>query len=238
MKNLLKSFTKFEICLWSFSTVTLIVTFIISPNKDWVNLVTSLIGVTSLIFIAKGKPFGQMLMIAFAILYSVVSFFFKYYGELITYAGMSLPMAILSLFKWLKHKSKDADEVEVGSSKPIHILILSGLCAAVTTAFYFILRALGNANLIFSTVSVSTSFLAAGLSSLRNRFYALAYCANDIVLIVLWSLASVEDISYLTMVVCFSVFLINDFYGFINWTRMKKRQEKTAAENQTTVQNP
>ena len=226
MKDLFKSLSKFEIFLWAFSVIVLIVTFIVSPNKDYINLSASLIGVTSLIFIAKGKYFGQILMIAFALLYSVISLLFKYYGELITYAGMSLPMAVVSLIKWIKHKSDSAEEVEVSSTKRSHILILFSLTAAVTVAFYFILGALGNANLIFSTLSVATSFLAAGLTCLRNRFYALAYCANDVVLIVLWSLASYEDLSYLTMVVCFAVFLINDIYGFINWTRMKKRQAK------------
>ena len=58
----------------------------------------------------------------------------------------------------------------------------------------------------------------------RNPWYAVAYACNDIILIVLWVLASLEDISYLSVVVCFIAFLANDIYGFINWRSMEKRQ--------------
>ncbi len=59
---------------------------------------------------------------------------------------------------------------------------------------------------------------------LRSSAYALSYAANDIVLIILWIMASLDNISYLPMIVCFAMFFINDIYGFINWRRMKKRQ--------------
>ena len=55
---------------------------------------------------------------------------------------------------------------------------------------------------------------------------AAAYSANDVVLIVLWIMASMENISYLPMVFCFIMFLANDLYGFYNWRRMRNRQEK------------
>ncbi len=48
--------------------------------------------------------------------------------------------------------------------------------------------------------------------------------ANDVVLIVLWVLASVEDKRYVSVVVCFAAFLVNDIYGFYSWKRMEKRQ--------------
>ena len=53
---------------------------------------------------------------------------------------------------------------------------------------------------------------------------ALAYAANDIVLIVLWVLASLCDIRYVSVVVCFVAFFVNDIYGYVSWQKMKKRQ--------------
>ena len=87
------------------------------------------------------------------------------------------------------------------------------------------LTALNTANLIFSTISITTSFVASYLTFLRSPYYAIGYSANDVVLIILWILASVEDISYLPMVACFIMFLFNDLYGFYNWRRMQKRQK-------------
>ena len=52
-------------------------------------------------------------------------------------------------------------------------------------------------------------------------FYA---AANDIVLVILWSLAAVYDVSYVSVVMCFALFLVNDVYGYISWRRMERRQ--------------
>jgi nicotinamide riboside transporter PnuC len=74
---------------------------------------------------------------------------------------------------------------------------------------------------------VTTSFIAVYLTARRSPFYAIAYAANDIVLIILWLLASISNPEYVTTVACFIVFLINDIYGFISWRRMEKRQSIT-----------
>ena len=77
-----------------------------------------------------------------------------------------------------------------------------------------------------STLSVTTSFIAVYLTFRRSPWFALAYAANDIVLIVLWILAALQDISYVSVIVCFAVFLVNDLYGFFSWLKMEKSQNK------------
>ena len=41
------------------------------------------------------------------------------------------------------------------------------------------------------------------------------------------TLAAVENISYLSVIICFVMFLVNDLYGFVSWKRMEKRQLQT-----------
>ena len=108
--------------------------------------------------------------------------------------------------------------------KEIALMIL--LTAVITCIFYFILSAFHTANLIPSTISVTTSFLAVYLTFRRSAFYAAAYAANDVVLIILWIMATMSSITYLSVVICFVMFLINDIYGFISWskTRNDKKQ--------------
>ena len=227
IKKLLNYFNLTEKLIWSISVIVIIVSFFLFENDGYLTLVASLIGVTSLIFCAKGNPFGQFLMIIFAIIYSIISFSFQYYGEMMTYLGMSLPMAAFSLVSWLKNPfNGNKSEVAVNKITFKEIIFMSFLTLVVTIVFYFILKYFNTANLIPSTFSVSTSFLAAYLTFRRSPYYALAYASNDVVLIVLWVSASFKDISYLSVVICFVVFLVNDLYGFISWLRMMKRQEK------------
>lgn len=44
----------------------------------------------------------------------------------------------------------------------------------------------------------------------------------------MWIMATVDGPSYLPMIVCFSVFFINDCYGFINRRKIRQRQGETA----------
>ena len=190
-------------------------------------MIASLIGVTSLIFCAKGNPVGQILIIIFSTFYGFISFSCAYYGEMLTYLGMTAPMAILSLISWIKNPyNKESSEVRVAKLKKLDIIILPPLTVAITVAFYFILRAFGTANLLTSTISVMTSFAAAFLTYKRSPYYAIAYVLNDIVLIVLCSLAAIKDISYLSVIVCFAAFLVNDVYTFINWKKLQKKQSQ------------
>ena len=225
MKRLLHYFSVWEWSLWGSSLLFILVSFLLFGNGSYLSLAASLVGCTSLILCAKGNPLGPTLMIVFAILYGIISYSFSYYGEMITYLGMSLPMSVVALVSWMKnpYKSKKS-EVAVGGVRAREVPIILLITLTVTVAFYFILKHLGTANLLPSTVSIATSFLAALLTFKRSPFFALAYAINDLVLIVLWILAAMHDISYLSVIVCFAVFLVNDTYGFLNWLRMQKRQ--------------
>lgn len=226
MIKLLRSyFSKFEIILWSFSVLLIIASFIIFDKENYIILCASIIGVTSLIFNAKGNPLGQLLMIIFSVLYGIISFSFAYYGEMITYLGMTAPMALISLISWIKNpydKDKSEVKVEVLNNNDVYIMLL--LTCVVTFTFYFVLKAFNTSNIITGTVSVSTSFAAVYLTYRRSPLFAVAYAANDIVLIILWVLAAAENSSYFSVIICFAVFLVNDFYGYFNWLKIKKRQ--------------
>ena len=218
------SLTRFEWALWLTSVLVVAGTGIAFQSSDWLSLTASLIGVTALIFVAKGHALGQVLTIVFAVFYGIISCEFRYYGEAITYLGMTAPMAAVALMTWLRNPYKDSAEVTVHRLSGRQWAVMLILTVITTAVFYFILRVMGNAALAVSTLSITTSFLASYLTALRSPYYALAYAANDLVLIVLWVIAALADISSVPMVACFVMFFANDMYGFINWRRMEKRQ--------------
>lgn len=220
-------FSKAELILWTSSVLLIVGSFCLFDRENYLTLSASLIGVTSLIFNAKGNPFGQLLMVLFSLLYGIISYSFNYYGEMITYLGMTMPMAIFALISWLKNPYKgNKAEVKVNTISKKEVLFMVVCTVAITILFYFILDYYKTANIIPSTLSVTTSFIAVYLTFRRSPYFALAYAANDIVLIVLWVLASISDVRYVSVIVCFIAFLVNDIYGFINWHRMKIRQRE------------
>lgn len=218
-------FSKGEYLMWIGSAAVIILSFCIFDRTNYLTLTASLIGVTSLIFNAKGNPIGQALMIVFSLIYGIISYSYAYYGEMLTYLGMTMPMAVFSLISWLKNPYEgNKAEVKVNSISKKENAFMWLAAAIITFIFYFILKYFNTANIIPSTISVTTSFAAVYLTFRRSSYYAVGYAANDIVLIILWTLASIEDIKYISVIVCFLAFLINDIYGFINWKKTEKRQ--------------
>lgn len=225
MKRIKNYFSKFEISLWITSATLITASYFIFDRSSPLTLIASILGVTAILLNAKGNPIGQGLMVIFSIIYGIISYGFSYYGEMITYLGMSMPMAIIALIAWLKNPFKgNHAEVKVNRISKKETLFMTLLTAVITFIFYFVLKHLGTANLIPSTISVTTSFAAVYLTFRRSPYFSLLYAFNDIVLIVLWIMASFKDLSYISVVVCFLMFLANDLYAFISWRKMEIRQ--------------
>ncbi|MEE1516360.1 MAG: nicotinamide riboside transporter PnuC [Lachnospiraceae bacterium] len=222
----MRYFTRFEKILWIVSVLAIVISFIIFGGDSFLDMIASIIGVSALILCAKGNFIGQILVIIFSTLYGYISYSFSYYGEMITYMCMTLPMAVIALISWLRNPyNGKKTEVKVYKVGPKEIAVMSFCTVIVTIVFYCILSVFNTANIVPSTFSVTTSFVAVYLTYKRSPYFALAYSVNDLVLIILWILAGIKDIRYFNMVVCFVIFFINDIYGFISWKKMEKMQD-------------
>ncbi len=223
----IKSLNKFERYLWFFSCLAILILYLMMTTKDYITIFTTLLGATSLIFISKGNMLGPIISILFSAFYFVASIRNNYYGEASICILLNIPMCIIGCVSWFKNRLSDNNtEVEVNNinKKEYPLILIMGI--VVMVLFYFILKSLNTDALLFSTISILTSFVASYLSIKRSPLYAVAYGLNDIVLIILWSIASYNSIINLCMVLCFVIFLINDIYGFINWQKLKANQDK------------
>ena len=221
MNNPIKNFTRNDWILWLGSLFVITISNIISGEFDMLTLITTWIGITALIFAAKGNVWAQILIIIFSILYGIISWKCRYWGEMITYLGMTLPMAIWSTVTWIKNPTSNGNEVAIQKLTKKHISGIIFFSIIVSFVFYYILQVLNTPNIVFSTISITTSFIAASLTMLRSSYYAIGYAANDIVLIILWGLASIDNPVYIPVLINFVIFFFNDMYGFISW---KKRE--------------
>lgn len=219
LRNPIKSITKKEWGILICSMLIIGISNLVTGNVNMLMLLAAWIGVISLILAAKGNVWAQILMVVFSVLYAVISWTFRYWGEMITYLGMTLPMAVCSTITWLKNPSENGKEVAIQALTRKHMIVLLSFGSVVAAFFYYILQALDTPNIVLSTVSIETSFLAAALTLLRSSYYALGYAANDLVLIVLWILASFKNPEYIPVVINFAIFLFNDMYGFLCWRK-------------------
>lgn len=59
-----------------------------------------------------------------------------------------------------------------------------------------------------------------------DRINYMTLCASLIGVTSLIFNASLYDIRYVSVVVCFIAFFANDIYGFVSWRKMKTRQQE------------
>ncbi|MCQ2525750.1 MAG: nicotinamide riboside transporter PnuC [Lachnospiraceae bacterium] len=231
MSNPIKALSRNERIFWIVSLIIVTLSNFFSGDFNILTLAAALIGVTAVLFGAKGNVWGQILISVFAILYGIISWRNRYWGEMITYLGMSLPMALWSIYTWIRNpSSENTAEVKINKLNAKNYILLISSGVAVTIGFYFLLKFFDTPNLIFSTLSIITSFFAAALTMLRSSYFALWYAMNDVILIVLWVMASIANPVYIPVIANFVVFLFHDLYGFYSWKKREKTQnteEKT-----------
>jgi len=228
IKKVLGSWTLFEKLFLFFSLITITLCFAFGIDKNIFAYIVSVVGVISVLLVAKGLAIAPIINVIYSILYSVLSISQRYYGEAIIYLGLMIPISVISIVSWLKNRNKAQKEVvSVNSIKGKEYLYLSIATVVATIGFYFILKVLNTSELIISTLSLVSSAVASYLMLRRCSYYAIGFIVNDIILITLWVLAVVSSgIGYLPSAISFCIFLINDIYGFIHWKIEEHKQNK------------
>ncbi|MGN1276431.1 MAG: nicotinamide mononucleotide transporter [Floccifex sp.] len=131
--NTIKNLSKTEWILWILYIFVVTTSNMIIGNIDSLIIVTTWIGATALILAAKGNVWSQIMTIVFSIFYAIISYRFHYWGEMITYLGMTLPMAIWSAITWIQNPSENGKEVKIQKLDLKHIiwLLISGALVTI-----------------------------------------------------------------------------------------------------------
>ena len=225
IKKFFAYFTIFEWCLWGIGIVAITASFFIFSAGDILSYLSSVFGLTSLILMAKGNFVGLIIGVVFTLTYAMFSYTQAYYGEMLIYLCVYLPLKIISIFNWTKNKfGKNVMQVKVGTFRRTECIVCSLLIFALTVPFYFLLKYLNTDNLIISTISLIPSLAATYCMLRRIEYFSLCYVLNDIVMVIVWSIKLSDGFDALPSVIAFSFFILNDLYSFINWKRLKKKQ--------------
>ena len=225
MKNILKNWTKLENSLL-FGSIIIVSLIGIIYKSDLLTMSCSIVGIITALLLAKGKNLGQVFGVLITLLYSVVSFKNKFYGEVIIYIFLMLPMYIVGIISWMKHQNKITNSVEINKITNREWIIIFIVTVIIFIAVYFLLKIFNTSEILVSTFSVIASIFAVYLQIRRSRFSFYFYVINDLILIILWGIPVVKG-NFLLLPMLFNpiINLINDSYGIINWRNLEKIQK-------------
>lgn len=217
-----KDWTRFEKTLLIGSILIVSLTAIVF-NSDVLTPVCSIVGIITALLLAKGKYMGQVFGVLICLLYSIVSFRNEFYGEVIVYLGISLPMYVMGIISWIKHQEQKTNAVKVNKISKKEWIIVSFASIFVFVGIYFLLKAFNTNQLFVSSLSVLDSLFSSYLLIRRSKYGFYFYVVNDIVL---WGIPCIIGSYFLIPMLMNPVInLINDIYAIYNWKRLEKIQE-------------
>ena len=224
--TLLKDWNKFERTLL-YTRVILVTVVGVITRAELLTTSCSLVGIITGLLLAKGKNLGQLFGLLISILYSILSFKNRFYGEVIIYSFLMLPMYIMGIISWCRHHNKETNTVEVNKIDGKEWILVTVVSVFATIGIYVLLKSFNTNELIVSTISVLTSLCALYFQVRRSRASFYFYILNDVVLMLLWGIPVIFEKNLLILPIFFEpVFnLINDIYGVYNWIKLEKKQK-------------
>ena len=191
---------------------------------NFIAFMCSFIALLTAFFISKGKAYGNIFGIFLVILYSLVSYDNRLFGEVIIYLFVMLPLYIYSTIQWYSNLRKENNTVIAYDISELEWAFLSASEVLLFTIVYVLLQKLNTSQLLLSTFSFVSLIYTVYLGARRNKYSFLWYLINDIVLFLIWNYVIIlnKSLDYFPIVVSTLISCIYDIYGFVWWKKNNK----------------
>lgn len=223
MKKIFKDWTKFELVLLFGSLLIVTVTGVLC-NSTVLTIICSITGILCALTQAKGKIISQFIGLVLVVLYSILSFQNKFYGEVLIYIFIMLPLFVSGIVSWIRNLNKETKIVNENELTKKEWIVLAIISLVLFVGLYYLLKYFNTSQLFISTLSMVTSLFATYLVARRSKYGFLFYIGNDIILFILWGLPVIKgDLVLIPMLVNPIINFINDSYGWNSWNKRNKK---------------
>ena len=223
LKNILNKFTYFE---WGIILAVIGFTTYFSINDNTntlmyliIDAVAAISGILCVVLCAKGKKSQYIWGLLNVIGYVIIAWINKYYGEVMLNALYYLPSQFIGYYLWNKHINEETNDVEGNKLNLTKSILLVVICTIGIIIYKLVLDALGGQGTLLDSASTTISIFANLLMMLRYREQWLLWIIIDAITVTMWFIA--KDFIMVTM---WSVYLVNAFYGYYNWSKISKER--------------
>lgn len=223
LKNILNKFTYFEwgmiLAVIGFTTYFSIIDEANTALYLIIDAIAAISGILCVVLCAKGKKSQYIWGLLNVIGYVIIAWINKYYGEVMLNALYYLPSQFIGYYLWNKHTNEETKDVEGKKLNLTKSILLVVVCTIGILLYKLLLDALGGQGTLLDSASTTISVFANLLMMLRYREQWLLWIIIDIITVIMWVL-----VGDLIMVTMWSVYLVNAFYGYYNWTKISKER--------------
>ena len=202
----------------------------ISPylGDNALSIAASLTGVTCVILCGMGKMSTYIFGTVNVVLYAIVAWQAKYYGDVMLNLLYYFPTNILGWFVWKKNIDETKQEVTKKRMTPLQDLIVVIISAAGIAGYSFVLKMLGGNLPIVDSMSTVLSIVAQILMIKRFTEQWIVWIVVDAVSVLMWVVAYFGDGQSVAVLLMWIVYLVNAVIMFIKWLKDSKNNSVRA----------
>ena len=222
LKNFWTGYNLFEKLFLVFMLALQIVVFCLVPDSP-LAIIAGIFGVISVVLCAKGKTVFYFIGFVQTISYLILAWQNQFYGEVIENVFYFVTM-IWGIFVWKNNSVQNDDGTEDVAAKKFTTLqwIVSGVGTLVATiAMGYWLDSIGSAQAYTDAATNVMAIFAQILMVRRYREQWIWWLVIDLLCIKLWFVAG-----NWSMVAMYIAWTANCIYGWFNWSKLNKQQNK------------
>lgn len=191
-------------------------------------VVTSLTGLWCVILVAKRRILNYYVGIANILGYSYISYQYTLYGEVMLNMLYYLPMSLVGIWMWLRHRDKKTQDAVQVTTVPDIVRCVGGVALVfLIIAYGLVLKEMGDKQPFLDATTTLLSVVAMLLMVLRRVEQWVLWIIVDVASVIMWwrvlQMSGNNDIAILVMWVAY---LINAIYGLIAWQKMIRKGVK------------
>ncbi len=221
IKTQLDNWDRLEVA-WLIVATGVILSLSLWWGDNATGIIMALSGVLCVVLTGKGKSSAFIFGLVQVVLYAIVSYEQKFYGEVMLNVFYYVPMSLIGFLLWQKNIDKATSEV-IKKRLPIkHTAFVFLLTLIGIVAYGFFLKSLEGGQPFVDSASTVVAIVAQYLSVKRYMEQWFMWIAVNVLNISMWGVnffTTGESISVLLM---WSIFLINAIIMMIKWNKEAK----------------
>lgn len=218
LKNELQGWHRSEL-LWLITACGVITGLSLYWGDSLMGIISSVTGVACVVCTGKGKLSAYFFGLINCVLYAIISYEAKLYGETMLNAFYYIPMQFVGFFVWKKNINQETKEVNKKKMKLTGLLLTITAMIAGTFLYGLVLRALGDAMPFVDAFTTVSSVMAMIISI---RMYAeqwLIWVAVNVFSVYMWWCDFMTGSNNLATLLMWAVYLINAIAMLIKWEK-------------------
>ena len=223
IKRELTGWKKWEV-LWLLSTTAIILGLSIYWKDSIIGIGAALTGVWCVILTGKGKLSCFWFGMVNTILYAIVAWQAKYWGEVMLNLIYYLPTNFIGLYMWSKNMDNSTDEVIKKRLSLKGSIIAYGSLVIATLVYGYILKIMNGTLPFVDSLSTVFSVFAQFLCLKRYMEQWILWIIVNTVAVGMWIYAFVNKTGDMATVLMWLVFLISGIIMLIKWLKDSKKK--------------